>query len=251
MQKASNTVLVIDRDQQIRRLVMACLEFHGYSVGEAESGAAGLSAASAIRPDLIIFDPAVPDMNGVDLLRTIRSASNVPIIILSVQPEEEHKVRFLRGGADDYMTKPFGLAEFAARCEVALRRHSNEADKNPVVRTGPLTVDLVTREVTLAGRRVALARQEFQLLHLLASDLGVVITHTDLIRSIWGDASPSNVRYLRTLVRKLRQKLETDPGEPKLLISESGVGYRLERNAAPTPRWRPTVYNGRLRRGEA
>jgi two-component system KDP operon response regulator KdpE len=234
MHKLANTVLVIDHEQQIRRFITAGLELYGYSVSEADTGALGLSAATAIRPDLIILDPALSDMNGAEVLKTIRSWSNVPIIILSVQSEEEHKVRFLRSGADDYMTKPFGIAELAARCDVALRRYHKSVDKDPVVRTGPLTIDLVTRAVTLDGSHVTLARQEYQLLHLLASHLGLVITHNQLIQDIWGDDSPNNVRYLRTLVRKLRQKIEADPGDPKLLISESGVGYRLERNAAPS-----------------
>jgi two-component system KDP operon response regulator KdpE len=233
--------LVIDDDREIRRTITAGLKFHGYSVGETEGGAAVLSAATAIRPDLIILDPAVSDTSGADVFRIIRSGSNVPIIILSFQSEEEHKVRFLRAGADDYMTKPFGLAELAARCEVVLRRYHRGPDNDSVVRTGPLTIDLVTRAVTLGSRQVTLARQEYRLLNLLACSLGAAITHDQLIRDIWGDVSLINVRYLRTLVRKLRQKLEVDPSKPKLLISESGVGYRLERNAVPPPRRRSVV----------
>jgi two-component system KDP operon response regulator KdpE len=234
MHKVANTVLVIDHEQQIRRFITAGLELYGYSVSAAENGATGLSVANALRPDLIVLDPALSDMNGTEALDIIRSWSNVPVIILSMRSEEEHKVLFLRSGADDYMTKPFGIAELAARCEAALRRYHKSADKDPVVRTGPLTIDLVNREVTLDGRHVTLARQEYRLLHLLASHLGLVITHNQIIQDIWGDGSPNNVRYLRTLVRKLRQKLEADPGEPKLLLSESGVGYRLERDAAPS-----------------
>jgi two-component system, OmpR family, KDP operon response regulator KdpE len=232
MHKSANTILVIDPERQIRRFVAAGLELYGYAVTEAENGAAGLSTAIQ-RPDLIILDPALPDMNGDDVLSTVRSWSNVPVIILSVRSEEEQKVHFLRAGADDYITKPFGIAELAARCEAALRRYHKGSDKAPVARTGPLTIDLVTRTVTLDGQYVTLPRQEYRLLHLLASNLGLVITHNQLIRDIWGDDSPNNVRYLRTLVRKLRQKLEADPGRPKLLISESGVGYRLERDIAP------------------
>jgi two-component system KDP operon response regulator KdpE len=134
------------------------------------------------------------------------------------------------------MTKPFGIAELAARCEAALRRYHKGVDKNPVVQTGPLTVDLVTRSVTLHGQYVALTRKEYLLLHLLASHLGLVITHNQLIKDLWGDSSPDNILYLRTLVRKLRQKLEADPSQPKLLISESGVGYRLVGNAAASSR---------------
>jgi two-component system KDP operon response regulator KdpE len=234
MHKLANTILVIDHEQQIRRFITAGLELHGYSVSEADTGVTGLNTATLIRPDLIILEPALPDMNGADVLKTIRSWSNVPVVILSAQTAEEHKVRFLRSGADDYMTKPFGIAELAARCEAALRRYHKSADKDPAVQTGPLMINLVTREVTLDGRPITLARQEYRLLHLLASHIGLVITHNQLIQDIWGDDSPNNVRYLRTLVRKLRQKLEADPSEPRLLISESGVGYRLERNTAPS-----------------
>jgi two-component system KDP operon response regulator KdpE len=234
MHKAANMVLVIDREQQIRRFITTGLQLYGYSVTEAENGAAGLSASTVVRPDLIIMDPSLPDMNGVEVLRTIRSWSNVPVIIVSLQSEEEQKVRFLRSGADDYITKPLGIAELAARCEVALRRSHTGADKSPVVQTGALRIDLVSREVTLDGQQVTLQRQEYRLLHLLASNLGFVITHNQLIQDIWGDGSPNNVRYLRTLVRKLRQKLEIDPRRPKLLISQSGVGYRLERGTGPS-----------------
>jgi two-component system, OmpR family, KDP operon response regulator KdpE len=150
--------------------------------------------------------------------------------VLSIQTEEDHKVHFLRSGADDYVIKPYGIAELAARCEAALRRYHKAVDKDPVVRTGPLTIDLVSRAVTLDSRYVTLTRQEYRLLHLLASHLGLVITHNQLIKDIWGDASHENVQYLRSLVRKLRQKIEADPSQPKLLISESGVGYRVERN---------------------
>jgi two-component system, OmpR family, KDP operon response regulator KdpE len=228
MPKAANTILVIDDEPQIRRFLKAGLELYGYSVGEAENGSAGLNVVAHSRPDLIILDLGLPDMSGLEVLNTVRSWSNVPVIVLSVQVDEEQKVRLLRSGADDYITKPFGIAELAARCEVALRRYHKAIDKDPVVRTGPLTVDLVSRAVTLDGRHITLTRQEYRLLHLLASHLGLVMTHNQLIKEIWGTPSPDNVQYLRTLVRKLRQKLEVDPGQPKLLISESGVGYRLE-----------------------
>jgi two-component system KDP operon response regulator KdpE len=230
MRMATNTVLVIDDEPQIRRFIGAGLELYGYSVREAENGSAGLNAVAHIRPDLIILDLGLPYMSGVEVLHTIRSWSNIPVIVVSIQVDEEKKVHLLRSGADDYMTKPFGIAELAARCDAALRRYHKIADKDPVVRTGPLTVDLVSRAVTLDGRYITLTRQEYRLLHLLASHLGLVITHNQLMNDIWGDPLPNNVQYLRTLVRQLRQKLEVDPSQPKLLISESGVGYRLERH---------------------
>jgi two-component system, OmpR family, KDP operon response regulator KdpE len=234
MRKAANKVLVIDDESQIRRFVSAGLELYGYSVNEAENGSAGLNAVAHIRPDLIILDLGLPDMGGVEVLRTIRSWSNVPVIVLSIQVDEEQKVHLLRSGADDYMIKPFGIAELAARCEAALRRYHKAVDKDPVVRTGPLSIDLVNRAVTLDGRPVTLTRKEYRLLHMLASHLGLVMTHNQLIKDIWGNTSPDNIQYLRTLVRKLRQKLEVDPSQPKLLMSESGVGYRLVRLAAPS-----------------
>lgn len=238
MRKPANTVLVIDDEPQIRRFVVAGLEFYGYSVSEADKGVAGLNAVARLRPDLIILDLGLPDMSGLEVLKTVRSWSNVPVIVLSIQADEEQKVELLRSGADDYMIKPFGIAELAARCEAALRRYHKAADKDPVVQTGPLTIDLVSRAVTLGGRHVTLTRKEYQLLHILASHLGLVITHNQLIKELWGNASPDNIQYLRTLVRQLRQKLEANPSQPKLLISESGVGYRLVRTALPSrPGW--------------
>jgi two-component system, OmpR family, KDP operon response regulator KdpE len=228
--KPTNMVLVIDCDPQTRRFVAAGLKLYGYSVCQAENGSEGLNAVAHIRPDAIILDPTLPDMSGIEVLQTVRSWSNVPVIVLSIEAEEDHKVHFLRRGADDYVIKPFGIAELAARCEAVLRRYHTAVDKDPVVRTGPLTIDLVSRAVTLDSRYVTLTRQEYRLLHLLASHIGLVITHNQLIRDIWGDTSPENVRYLRCLVRKLRQKIEAEPSQPKLLMSESGIGYRLERH---------------------
>jgi two-component system, OmpR family, KDP operon response regulator KdpE len=230
MRKTDNTILVIDDEPQIRRFVRAGLELHGYSVRLAVNGSTGLNAVAQGRPDLIILDLHLPDMSGAEVLTTIRSSSNVPIIVLSIQADEEQKVHLLRSGADDYLVKPFGIAELAARCEAALRRYHKAIDKDSLVRTGPLTVDLVSRVVTLDGRYIALTRQEYRLVHLLASHLGSVITHNELMEDIWGNPSPNNVQYVRTLMRQLRQKLEVDPSQPKLLISESGVGYRLERH---------------------
>jgi len=229
--KSANTILLIDCESQIRRFVSAGLRVYGYSVCQAENGSAGLNAVMHMRPDLVILDPALPDISGIELLQTIRSWSNVPIIVLSIDADEDHKVHFLRSGADDYMVKPFGIAELAARCEAGMRRYHKAVDKNAVVRTGPLAIDLVTHAVTLDGRHITLTRQEYRLLHHLATHLGLVMIHNQLTQGIWGNTSPDNIQYLRTLVRKLRQKIELDPHHPKLLISESGVGYRLERHA--------------------
>jgi two-component system KDP operon response regulator KdpE len=230
MSKPANSVLVIDDEPQIRRFVGAGLELHGYTVKEANTGAAGLSAAAHMQPDVIVLDLGLPDMGGIEVLESVRAWSNVPIIVLSIESAEEQKVMLLKLGADDYIVKPFGIAELAARCEAALRRYHKSADKNPIVRSGDLVVDLVSRSVMIGEERITLTRKEYRLLHVLASHLGLVVTHQQLIKEIWGRATGDNVQYLRMLVRKLRQKVERDPNQPKYLMTESGVGYRLERH---------------------
>jgi two-component system, OmpR family, KDP operon response regulator KdpE len=237
MPQPPSKVLVIDDEPQIGRFIAIGLEHFGYSVSVADTGTTGLNMAISTRPDLIILDLVLPDMNGLEVLKLMRSWSDVPVIVLSIEACEEQTVRLLRSGADDYVIKPFGINELAARCGAALRRYHKAVDKETAVRTGPLTINLVTRAVTLRGQHVTLTRQEYDLLHLLASHLGLVMTHNQLIKNIWDSASPENIPYLRMLVRRLRQKLEADPSRPTLLISESRVGYRLASNApsAATP----------------
>jgi len=189
-----------------------------------------VSAATVSKPDVIILDLNLPDLDGAEVLERVRSWSNVPIIILSIQADEQEKVRLLRLGADDYVVKPFGISELLARCEAALRRQLKSADREPVVRAGPLSIDLVSRAVTLNARRVQLTRKEYALLHMLATHAGLVVTHQQLIKEVWGSRD-GNIQYLRILVRKLRQKVEVDPTNPLLIVSESGVGYRLDRGS--------------------
>jgi two-component system, OmpR family, KDP operon response regulator KdpE len=221
-------VLVIDDEAQIRRFLRARFELHGYTVLEAENAAAGLMAATMKPIDLIILDLNLPDLEGSEVLERIRSWSNVPMIVLSIYSDEQEKVRLLRLGADDYVVKPFGISELLARSEAALRRHLRSTNRDPVVRAGPLSIDLVSRMVTLQGNRVQLTRKEYTLLHALAAHVGLVVTHQQLIKEIWG-SHDGNIQYLRILVRKLRQKVEIDPMHPTLIVSESGVGYRLDR----------------------
>lgn len=239
MRKQLATVLIIDGAPRTRRFVSAGLEFYDYRVREAETGAAGLRAAVHFQPDLILLDLDLPDMNGVEVLETIRSWSNVPVIVHSVEADEEQKVHLLKIGADDYMVQPYGIAELAARCEAHLRRYFQKETKNQIVTTGRLVVDLVSRTVTLEGKYVALTRHEYRLLHTLASHLGLALTHTQLIEQLWRNFSPDNIQYLRMLALKVRRKIETDPSHPKLLISEPGVGYRLARNAVRTRTSKP------------
>jgi len=175
-----------------------------------------------------VLDLDLPDLHGGEVLERIRSWSNVPIIILSVESSEEQKVRLLTLGADDYVVKPFGMAELLARSEAALRRYFKSATESSVVVAGPLSVDLVTRSVALNSQQVRLTRKEYRLMHVLATHVGLVVTHDQLLKEIWTGNQRDNIQYLRILVRKLRQKIEADPNDPRLLITESGVGYRLQ-----------------------
>jgi two-component system, OmpR family, KDP operon response regulator KdpE len=223
-------VLVIDDEAQIRRFLRAGYELHGYTVMEAENAATGLKAATMGAVDLIVLDLNLPDLEGSEVLERIRSWSNIPVIVLSIQSNEQEKVRLLRLGADDYVVKPFGIAELLARSDAAMRRHLRGTNREPVVRAGALSIDLAARVVMLGGKRVQLTRKEYSLLHGLATHVGLVVTHQQLIRDIWG-MHADNIQYLRILVRKLRHKIEADPGRPALIVSESGVGYRLDQGA--------------------
>jgi two-component system KDP operon response regulator KdpE len=228
MSDPTNTVMVIDDEPKIRRFLRAGFELHGgFSVREFERAAEGMKAATFQTPDLIILDLHLPDMHGAEVLERVRSWSNVPVIILSVESNEEEKVRLLRMGADDYIIKPFGIAELLARSEAALRRYFKSVKESPVIEVGDLSIDLARRTVMLQGRPVRLTRKEYGLLHILAQHIGLVVTHDQLLRKIWSDDQKNQIQYLRILVRKLRQKIEADPDRPRLLTSESGVGYRL------------------------
>jgi two-component system, OmpR family, KDP operon response regulator KdpE len=228
MNKPSNVVLLIEDEPKIRRFLRAGFEIQGFSVLEAENAEEGLKAATFGAPDLIILDLALPDLHGTEVLERLRSWSNVPVIVLSVVSSEEEKVRLLQAGADDYVVKPFGMAELLARSEAALRRYFKTATESPVVSTGPLSVDLVRRTVSLNKNLISLTRKEYRLLHILATPIGLVVTHDQLLKEIWSGHQRDNIQYLRILVRKLRQKIEANPNDPRLLVTESGVGYRLQ-----------------------
>ena len=230
MNRPARTVLVIDDEPQIRRFIRAGFELEGFSVIEAENAAEGLKAATFNTPDLIVLDLGLPDLDGAEVLERIRSFSNVPIIILSIESDEQEKVRVLKLGADDYVVKPFGIAELLARADAALRRYFRSSNKDPVVTVGPLSIDLVSRVVSLDGKRIKLTRKEYSLLHFLASHAGLVVTHQQLLKEIWGTHTV-NIQYLRILMRKLRQKIEPDPNRPRIIVTESGIGYRLGADA--------------------
>jgi len=220
-------VLVVDDEVQIRRFLRSGFELDGYSVAEAENGREAIRAATLKPTDLIILDLALPDLDGSQVLERIRSWSNVPIIILSVKSSEMEKVRLFELGADDYVTKPFGMAELLARSKVVLRRKARATTGDSVVRIDRLKIDLAARNVFLDDERLTLTPKEYRLLQVLAQYPGNVVTHQELLKEIWGLPHINDTHYLRIVVRKLRQKIEADPNQPRILLTELGVGYRL------------------------
>jgi two-component system KDP operon response regulator KdpE len=220
-------VLVIDDEVQIRRFLRAGFELEAFTVLEAATGNEGIRAATLKPVDLVIVDLELPDMDGAEIVERLRSWSKVPIIVLSVRSSEDEKVRLLELGADDYVVKPFGMAELLARARAALRRQVPGQQGDPVVRAGPLTIDLAARTVSIDGRAINLSPKEYRLLQVLAQHAGNVVTHLHLLREVWGNAHSDDAHYLRIFVRKLRQKIEKDPTQPRILTTELGVGYRL------------------------
>ncbi len=227
MSESSPVVLIIDDEVQIRRFLRAGFELNGFIVHEAATGAEAIRAATLRPVDLVIVDLNLPDMDGADVVERIRSWSRVPIIVLSVRAAETQKVRLLELGADDYVVKPFGMAELMARVRVALRRQMRAASGEPTVKIGPLTIDLSARAVLLNGTRLALTPKEYRLLQVLAQHAGNVVTHQQLLKEVWGATHMRDTHYLRIFVRKLRQKIEPHPDSPRILVTELGVGYRL------------------------
>jgi two-component system KDP operon response regulator KdpE len=208
--------------------VRQTLETEGFRVFEAETLPRGLIEAGTRKPDLVILDLGLPGGDGTDFIREVRAWSTMPIVVLSARVEEHDKVEALDAGADDYLTKPFGVAELLARVRAALRRHTRAGEEQgPVARFGDVVVDLANRQVSKAGQEVHLTQIEFRLLAVLLSHPGKVLTHRQLLREVWGPPYVEHSHYLRIYMGHLRQKLETDPARPKHLITETGVGYRL------------------------
>ena len=218
--------LVIDDEAQIRRLLRVTLEASGYDVVEAATGADGLVQAAQCRANVILLDLGLPDMDGLEVLKRLREWSRVPVLILSVRDRENEKAEALDAGADDYVTKPFGTAELLARLRVALR-HSEKKDEEPIFRSGSLVVDLADRRVTVDGKEISLTATEYNLLRLLVRHAGKVLTHRFLLREIWGPNAENQNHYLRVYIARLREKLKTSPEQPDILLTESGIGYRL------------------------
>ncbi len=222
----NHVVLVIDDEIQIRRLLRLTLEANGYKVLEAASGQDGLVEAATRRPDVVILDLGLPDMDGGSVLKRLREWSRVPVVVLSVRDRDEDKVAALDGGADDYVSKPFSTPELLVRLRVALR-HAQPSEEDVVFQSGELVVDLVARRVTVKGQEVRLTATEYNLLRLLVKHAGKVLTHRQILKEVWGPNADEQTHYLRVYVARLREKIEPVPARPTLLITEPGIGYRL------------------------
>jgi two-component system KDP operon response regulator KdpE len=220
-------ILIVDDELQLRRALARSLAGHDYAVREAEDGAGALSAFGAFKPDVVLLDLMLPDMSGVDVCRQLRRKHRTPIIILSVVGEEQAKVAALDEGADDYLTKPFGMDELLARVRVALRRGASDRTQQPVLSAGELTIDFERRLVTLDGREVRLTPTEYSLLKYLALNAGKVLTHAMTLREVWGADYVDDTHVLRTCVNQLRTKLGDDPAAPRFIRTDPGIGYRF------------------------
>ena len=226
MSEPGPRLLVVDDEPAIRRFLRAALTAHGFQVFEAASGRAGLEGVIAHRPDLVILDWGLPDLEGVEVLRQLREWSRVPIILLTVREMEADKIAALDAGADDYLTKPFGAGELMARIRAALRRAAAPGADAAIFQTGDLSVDLARRVVRRAGAEVSLTPTEYDLLRVFVVHAGKVLTHAHLLREVWG-AGYDDLHVLRVNISNLRRKIEPDPARPRYLVTEPGVGYRL------------------------
>lgn len=219
-------VLVVDDEPPIRRFLRTSLSAQGYHVLEAENGVEALDQIDRNSPDVVVLDLGLPDMDGVEAIRRLRDRGlTIPIVVLSSRTDETGKVQALDLGADDYVTKPFGMDELLARLRAALRHRLQQQGEKPIFRGGDLAVDLVRRVVTVRGEEIRLSPREYDLLRLLVAHAGKVLTHKFILREVWG--GETDVQYLRIYIRSLRQKVEPDPERPQHIVTETGVGYRL------------------------
>lgn len=220
-------ILVVDDEPKIRMFIRANLEARDYEVYLAQDGVEAVETAGRVDPDVIVLDVNMPRMDGIEACRRIREWADMPIIILSVREEEKDKVRALDEGADDYLTKPFGIEELLARIRVALRHSAGAAPATPVFTAGHLEVDLSKRMVKRQGQIVKLTRTEYELLAYLVSQHGKVLTHKELLRNVWGPKYGEESEYVRVFIRQLRSKIEDDPSNPQFIVTEPRIGYRF------------------------
>jgi two-component system KDP operon response regulator KdpE len=227
MSEPRPVVVVVEDEPQIRRFLRTVLPGQGYTLYEADTGRQGLVEAAVRKADVLILDLGLPDMDGVEVVKRLREWSQMPVIVLSARAQEEDKVAALDAGADDYLTKPFGVSELLARLRVALRHATRGPEGSQVFESGPLKVDLGARRVEVAGHEVHLTPIEYRLLSVLVRHPGKVLTHRQLLREVWGPSHIEDAHYLRIYMAQLRRKLEEDAAQPRFLLTEPGVGYRL------------------------
>ncbi len=222
----SKKIVIIDDEASIRRFLRLSLESHGFQVFEGTSGKSGIQEVIARRPDLILLDLGLPDVSGIEILKQLREWSKTPVIVLTVKDSEEQKVEALDLGADDYVTKPFGVPELLARVRVAIR-HASLPQNEPIFRSGPLEIDRSAHLVKVLGKEIKLSPTEYDLLRVLAENAGKVVTHRMLLQAVWGPNSTEHTQYLRVYVGQLRKRLRVTEDIPELIQTEAGVGYRL------------------------
>jgi two-component system KDP operon response regulator KdpE len=220
-------VLVVDDEPAIHRFLSPVLVANDYEVLKAEKGSDALRCIASETPDLVILDLGLPDMDGKDVITRVREWSDIPIIVLSAQDREAEKVAALDRGADDFINKPFGVGELMARLRTALRHRMQRQGETPVVSVGGLEIDVPRRQVTWQGTEVSLSPKEFELLAFLARHAGKVVTHRQILTAVWGPAHEHDTQYLRVYVGQLRQKIEPNPSDPRFILTEPGIGYRL------------------------
>jgi two-component system KDP operon response regulator KdpE len=235
MSKLSPCIVIIDDDLHVRRVLRSGLTAHDFIVHEADDGKRGLTVVATRKPDLVILDLGLPDMDGVEVLQRLREWTAMPIIVLSGRTQEADKVAAYAGGVDDYLEKPFGLLELLARIRVALRRavHSQQLDADGLFSVADLKVNLALRRVTLDGRRIHLSPLEYRLLAVLIKHADKVVTHRQLLTEVWGPGYQEHVEYLRIYIQSLRRKLEMNSAQPRFLLTEPGTGYRLSTEVTP------------------
>ncbi len=221
------SVLIVEDEKEIRRFLRTALEAESLRVHEAETLQRGLLEAATRKPDLVILDLGLPDGDGIDFIRDFRQWSQTPIVVLSARSDEQVKIDALDAGADDYLSKPFGIGELQARLRVVLRRHASLAQPDPVYQFSTITVDLATRRITRDGAEIHLTPIEFRLLAILLNNHGKVLTQRQLLNQVWGPNAVEHSHYLRIYMGHLRQKLESDPARPAHLLTETGIGYRF------------------------
>lgn len=226
MENKGPRILIIDDETQIRRFLRVALTSHGYVVNDVGTGKEGLDAVAVFSPDLVVLDLGLPDMDGLEVVHQLREWSKVPVIILSVKEQENDKITALDSGADDYVTKPFGMGELLARIRAAMR-HIGGEEQQPILLFKDLAIDLVHRRITIEDNEIKLTLTEYEIVKNLAINAGKVMTHRSLLRAVWGPSYESEVQYLRVYIGQIRRKLERDPSRPRHIITEPGVGYRL------------------------